>query len=72
VAQKRFGHDSDGAVKTRDLALGLKRLGEDEFAEESPVVAIGEDGRTYSVASFELEIHEDTQSSTVWLHIEET
>jgi hypothetical protein len=58
-------------MRTRDLALRLKRLGEDEFAEEAPVVAITPDGTTYQVKAFELEIHEDSQSSTVWLKTEE-
>ena len=59
-------------MKVRDLALGLKHLGENEGVEESPVFAILDDATVLSVRSFELERHEDGDgSATVWLRVEE-
>jgi hypothetical protein len=54
-------------VKVRDLALGLKHLGEDEGVESKLIAAISPDGTTFQIKGFSW----DEEGDTVWIEIEE-
>jgi hypothetical protein len=54
-------------MRTRDLARGLKQLGEDEGVEEKLAVGITPDGTTFQIKGFRW----DGEGDTVWIELEE-